>query len=241
VRKLIPLLLAALPLFAQDDLKLDSSTLGGLRARAIGPAVMGGRIAAIDGTDASPATLYIGAAGGGIWKSSDSGTTFKPVFDDHNQSIGAIAIDKSNPSIVWAGTGESWVRNSVSVGDGVYKSTDGGATWTNVGLKDSEHIARIAIDTTKSDTVYVCAMGHAWDANEERGVYRTSDGGKTWKRVLYVDANTPAAPTSPSIRASRTSSTRGCGTTAASLISSAPVVRAAVSIAAATAARRGRS
>lgn len=183
-------------LAADEEIKLDSSTLGGLRARSIGPAVMGGRIAAIDGYAPSdaPVTLYIGAASGGVWKSTDGGTSFKPVFDEQNiQSIGAIAIDKSNPQTVWAGTGESWVRNSVSVGNGVYKSSDGGASWTNMGLADSEHIARIAIHPKKSDTVFVCATGHAWDANEERGVFRTTDGGKTWKKVLYVDKDTGCA------------------------------------------------
>ena len=192
MRKLLALLaLLALPALAADEpVKLDSSTFGGLRARSIGPAVMGGRIAAIDGTADSPATIYIGAASGGVWKSTDNGTSFKPVFDEHPQSIGAIAIDKANPQTVWVGTGESWVRNSVSVGTGVYKTTDGGATWTNVGLADSEHIARIVVDPKKSDNVFVCATGHAWNANEERGVFRTTDGGKTWKKVLYVDTNT---------------------------------------------------
>lgn len=190
MRRVLATLLLAVPLAAQDALKLDSSTLGGLRARSIGPAVMGGRIAAIDGTADSPATLYVGAASGGVWKSTDGGTTFKPVFDDHIQSIGAIAIDQNKPSTVWAGTGESCVRNSVSVGDGVYKSTDAGATWTNVGLKESEHIADVAIHPKNSDTVYVCATGQAWSANEERGVFRTTDGGKTWKKILYVDQNT---------------------------------------------------
>ncbi len=190
MRRALALLFLSLPLFAQETLSLDSSTLGGLRARSIGPAVMGGRIAAIDGTSDSPATLYVGAASGGVWKSTDGGTTFKPVFDEHTQSIGAIAIDPSKPSTVWVGTGESCVRNSVSVGDGVYKTIDGGATWTNVGLADSEHIAKIAVDPKKPDTAYVCATGHAWNANEERGVFRTSDGGKTWKKVLYVDQNT---------------------------------------------------
>ncbi len=186
----------ALPLLAADeDIKLDSSTLGGLRARSIGPAVMGGRIAAMDGhaTADAPVTVYVGAAGGGIWKSTDGGTSFKPVFEEHIQSIGAIAIDHANPQTVWASTGESWVRNSVSVGNGVYKTTDGGATWTSVGLTDTEHIARIAVHPKKSDTVYVCATGHAWDANEERGVFRTTDGGKTWKKVLYVDKDTGCA------------------------------------------------
>ena len=185
------LLVVALPLAAADDaIKLDSSAFGGLRARPLGPAVMGGRIAAIDGTADSPATVYIGAASGGVWKSTDGATTFKPVFDENTQSIGAIAIDDANPSTVWVGTGESWVRNSVSVGTGVYKTTDGGSTWTNAGLADTEHIARIVVDPKKSDTVFVCATGHAWNSNEERGVFRTADGGKTWKKVLYVDANT---------------------------------------------------
>lgn len=185
--------LLSLSAFAADDeIKLDSSTLGGLRARSIGPAVMGGRIAAIDGYAAAdtPPLLYVGAASGGVWKSTDGGTSFKPVFDENIQSIGAIAIDKSSPQTVWVGTGESWVRNSVSVGNGVYKSTDGGASWTHLGLTDSEHIARIAVHPKKSDTVYVCATGHAWDANEERGVFRSTDGGKSWKKVLYVDKDT---------------------------------------------------
>jgi len=194
MRKLTAILFAlTLPAFADESVKLDSSAFGGLRARSIGPAVMGGRIAAIDGTADSPATIYVGAASGGVWKSTDNGTSFKPVFDEHTQSIGAIAIDKANPSTVWVGTGESWVRNSVSVGTGVYKSTDSGATWTNAGLADSERIARIVVDPKKSDTVFVCATGHAWNANEERGLFRTTDGGKTWKKVLYVDTNTGCA------------------------------------------------
>ncbi|HEV2720112.1 MAG TPA: glycosyl hydrolase, partial [Thermoanaerobaculia bacterium] len=114
----------AVPALADDAVKIDSSTFGGLRARSIGPAVMGGRIAAIDATAEAPLTIYVGAASGGVWKSTDGGTTFKPVFDEYNQSIGAIAIDPSNKETVWVGTGESWMRNSVSVGTGVYKTTD---------------------------------------------------------------------------------------------------------------------
>ncbi len=170
--------------------KFDSATFGGLEARAIGPAVMGGRIAAIDAVMGDRLTIYVGAAGGGVWKSVNAGTTFKAVFDKHTQSIGALAIDRSNPDVVWVGTGETWTRNSVSVGDGAYKTTDGGESWVHVGLKDSERISKILIDPTDSDTVYVCATGHLWNSNQERGVFKTTDGGKNWEKVLYVDEDT---------------------------------------------------
>ena len=189
--KLLALIAAlAIPALADDAVKIDSSAFGGLRARSIGPAVMGGRIAAIDATSEAPLTIYVGAASGGVWKSTDGGTTFKPVFDEYNQSIGAIAIDPSNKENVWVGTGESWMRNSVSVGSGVYRTTDGGGSWKSLGLDDTEHIARIAVHPKSSDTAWVCAAGHAWSSNEQRGVFKTTDGGKTWKKVLYVDTNT---------------------------------------------------
>jgi photosystem II stability/assembly factor-like uncharacterized protein len=189
--KILALIAAvALPALADDAVKIEPATFGGLRARSIGPAVMGGRIAAIDATADAPTTVYVGAASGGVWKSTDGGTTFKPVFDEYNQSIGAIAIDPANKDTVWVGTGESWMRNSVSVGNGVYKTTDGGGSWKALGLEDTEHIARIAVSRKSSDTVYVCAAGHAWNANEQRGVFKTTDGGKTWKKILYVDTNT---------------------------------------------------
>jgi photosystem II stability/assembly factor-like uncharacterized protein len=179
-----------LPLFADEAVKLDSSTLGGLRARSIGPAAMGGRISAIDGVGDLPATVWVGAASGGVWKSTSDGQTFKPVFDEYTQSIGAIAIDPANHDTVWVGTGESWMRNSVSVGTGVYKTTDGGTSWKLMGLDDTEHVAKIAVDPKHTDTVYVCAAGHLWNTNEQRGVFKTTDGGKTWKKILYVDADT---------------------------------------------------
>jgi photosystem II stability/assembly factor-like uncharacterized protein len=171
---------------AQNGVKFDSATISGLPARNIGSAMMSGRIAAIDAVDQDGRiTVFVGSASGGVWKSVNGGTTYRPVFDRQSaQSIGAVTIDLSNPKIVWVGTGEAWVRNSVSVGDGVYKSTDGGENWTNVGLKDSEHIAKILVDPADGNNVLVCAMGHLWDDNEERGVYKTSDGGKTWKKVL---------------------------------------------------------
>jgi len=164
----------------------DSGVLSGLSARNIGSATMSGRIAALAARNqGGKTTVFVGAASGGVWKSSDGGTTFKPVFDKQPaQSIGAIAIDPSNPRTVWVGTGESWMRNSVSVGDGIYKSTDGGETWTNMGLKDSEHIVRILVHPTASDTVYACAPGRLWSDSAERGVYKTTDGGKTWSLVL---------------------------------------------------------
>jgi photosystem II stability/assembly factor-like uncharacterized protein len=186
-------LLAAPALAADAGVKITSDTFGGLQARALGPAVMSGRIAAIDAVANDPLTIYVGAASGGVWKSVDAGNTFKPIFDEHTQSIGAVRVDPSNAKTVWVGTGESWTRNSVSVGTGVYKSTDGGDNWTAMGLKDSERIARIQVDSKASDTVYVCATGHLWNANEERGVYKTSDGGKTWTRVLFVDSDTGCA------------------------------------------------
>src|SRR5881296_1299581 len=171
---------------AQQPLKFDAATVSGLPARNIGSATMSGRIAALDAVVRNGRlTMFVGSASGGVWKSVNGGTTFKPVFDRQDvQSIGAVAIDPTNSKIVWVGSGESWVRNSVSVGDGVYKSTDGGENWTNVGLKDSEHIAKILVDPKDSNTVYACGTGHLWDDNDERGVYKTSDGGKSWKKVL---------------------------------------------------------
>jgi photosystem II stability/assembly factor-like uncharacterized protein len=179
-------LCAGSQVLAQAPYRFDAATVSGLPARNIGSATMSGRIAALDAVDQDGRiTVFIGAASGGVWKSVNGGTTFKPVFDRENvQSIGAVAIDPSHPKTVWVGTGETWVRNSVSVGEGVYKSTDGGENWTNVGLKDSERIAKIVVDPKDSNTVLVCATGHLWDDNDERGVFRTSDGGKTWKKVL---------------------------------------------------------
>jgi photosystem II stability/assembly factor-like uncharacterized protein len=183
---LVALLFAGTRLSAQAPYRFDAATVSGLPARNIGSATMSGRIAAVDAIEQNGrVTLFVGAASGGVWKSVNGGTTFKPVFDREDvQSIGAVAIDPSNPKTVWVGTGEAWTRNTVSIGDGVYKSTDSGENWTNVGLKDSEHIAKILIDPTDGNTVLVCATGHLWDDNDERGVFKTTDGGKSWKKVL---------------------------------------------------------
>ena len=166
--------------------RYDAGLISGLPARNIGSSTMSGRISALDAIRQNgQLTLFVGSASGGVWKSIDNGTTFKPVFDNTDvQSIGAVTIDRSNPKIVWVGTGESWARNSVSIGDGVYKSTDGGENWTNVGLKNSERIAKILVDPKNSDDVLVCATGHLWDDSDAGGVYKTSDGGKTWRKVL---------------------------------------------------------
>src|SRR6202166_3930949 len=156
---------------AQAAYRFDSATVSGLPARNIGSATMSGRIAAVDAVEEDGRiTVFVGAASGGVWKSVNGGTTFKPVFDREDvQSIGAVAIDPSNSKTVWVGSGEAWTRNSVSVGDGVYKSTDGGENWTNVGLKDSEHIVRIVVHPKDGDTVYACAPGKLWSDSAERG------------------------------------------------------------------------
>ncbi|MDP9337339.1 MAG: sialidase [Acidobacteriota bacterium] len=169
-----------------QDVKYDSDAISGLGARNIGSATMSGRIAALTAVkENGRLTVYVGAASGGVWKSVNGGTTFKPMFDKQTaQSIGAVAIDPKNPKTIWAGTGESWTRNSVSVGDGIYKSTDGGENWTNMGLKESERIAKILIDPTDSNTVYACVPGKLWSDSEERGLYKTTDGGSTWNKIL---------------------------------------------------------
>src|SRR2546426_1157607 len=167
-------------------IRVDSETISGLGARNIGSAAMSGRVAAIDAVkEGQRLTVYIGAASGGVWKSVNGGATFKPVFDKQPvQSIGAITVDPKNPKVVLGGTGESWTRNSVSLGDGVYKSIDGGETWTNMGLKESERITKILVDPVHTDTAYVCAPGKLWSDSDERGLYKTNDGGKSWTKIL---------------------------------------------------------
>jgi photosystem II stability/assembly factor-like uncharacterized protein len=165
---------------------VDSETTSGLGARNIGSAAMSGRVAALAAVhEGERLTIYVGAASGGVWKSTNGGTTFKPVFDKQDvQSIGALAIDPKDPKIVWAGSGEGWMRNSVSIGDGIYKSTDAGETWTNMGLSNSERIVKILIDPSATNIVYACVPGKLWSDSDDRGVYKTTDGGKSWAKIL---------------------------------------------------------
>src|SRR5216110_2889539 len=173
--------------YAQPQAAFNSATISGLGARNIGSAAMSGRISAIAGTKepSGKITLFVGAASGGVWKSDDGGTRYRPVFDEQAvQSIGAIAIDPKNTKNIWVGTGECWTRNSVSIGDGIYKSTDGGETWNHVGLEKSERIAQVVVDPRNSDTVFVAVPGALWSDSPDRGLYKTTDSGKTWQQVL---------------------------------------------------------
>ena len=220
-----------------DDVKLDAPALEGLQARSIGPAAMSGRIAAIDGYVGSRQTLFVGAAGGGLWKSRDGGVTFKPIFDKYNQSIGAIRVSPADTNTIWVGTGESWTRNSVSVGDGVYKSTDGGDTWQNVGLANSEHVSKIEVNPKHPDIVFVGALGALWNDNVDRGVYRTKAARRGRRCCTRRDT---AAPISRSTPRTRTSSTPRCGNSAASRGRSCRADPGARSSAERTAAQRGK-
>ncbi len=174
----------------QNPVRVSEDIYGNLVARQIGPATMSGRISAIDAVDKNPAVMYAGAASGGVWKTKNWGTTFKPVFDKYNQAIGSITIDQNHPDTVWVGTGEVWVRNSTSVGDGIYKTTNGGDTWKKMGLEKTERIGKIIIHPNNPDILYVAALGNLWNASPDRGLYKTTDGGKTWEKILYVDENT---------------------------------------------------
>ncbi len=170
---------------------IKGSILDGLKWRCIGPANMGGRIDDFAVIESDPHIIYAGTASGGVWKTTNNGVTWEPIFDDQNTStIGDVTVAPSNPDIVWVGTGEPNNRQSSSWGDGVYKSTDGGKSWKNMGLQNTHHIGRISIHPTNPDIVYVAALGHLWGPNKERGLFKTEDGGKTWIKPLFIDENT---------------------------------------------------
>src|SRR5213594_4320493 len=167
------------------------ATLDGLAFRFVGPAV-GNRVASIAGISGDPFTYYAGAASGGVWKTTDGGLRWVPLSDSMPvAAIGALAVAPSDPNIVWAGTGEAWaIRDSDVIGDGIYKSVDAGKTWTHSGLNETGRIGRILVHPTNPDIVFACALGRITGAQQERGVFRTTDGGQRWDRVLFVDENT---------------------------------------------------
>lgn len=190
---LLCFIVCSLTLTAQSTFTTTSAQFGDVSGRQIGPALMSGRISCLASPAGQAELTYVGTAGGGVWKTTSSGADMRSVFDDQPQSIGAVAIDPTNPKTVWVGTGETWVRNSVGLGKGIFKSTNGGSVWKNMGLSQTERIADIVVHPLHPDTVYVAAMGQLWGANEERGVFKTTDGGKSWTKILYIDENTGAA------------------------------------------------
>jgi photosystem II stability/assembly factor-like uncharacterized protein len=168
---------------------IDAKTFERLEWRSIGPAIFSGRVTDVEGVPGNPNIVYVASASGGLWKTTNGGTTWKPLFERENTlSIGDIALEPNNPDVIWLGAGEANPRNSVSFGDGVYKSTDGGKTWQHLGLKETMHISRIHIHPQQPNTVYIAALGHLYGSNQERGVFMTTDGGKTWQKTLFVDA-----------------------------------------------------
>ena len=170
---------------------LVASHLDGISWRSVGPAAMGGRITDLAVRKDKPAVFFFGAATGGVWRTTNGGTTFEPVFDTYGTgSIGAVALAPSDPDIVWVGSGEANARNSASYGDGVYKSTDGGDSWKHMGLRETRHVGSISVHPVDPDVVFVAGLGHVWGSNPMRGLYRTNDGGETWSQVLAIDDDT---------------------------------------------------
>lgn len=203
---LLSILIVPLFLNAQTTDTIKAKDLfGDLKARHIGPALMSGRINDMETHPTNPRIIYAGTAGGGVWKSNDSGTTFNSIFDEYCQSIGAVAVDPNEPdNVIYVGTGETWTRNSVSIGDGLYKTTDGGSTWNKIGFEKSERIANIIINPKNSKEIYLAVLGALWSDSDERGVYKTIDGGATWEKVLYINPKTGCAdlaidPSNPNI------------------------------------------
>src|SRR4249920_2533587 len=180
-----PFAIGALPRLLAQPVQIDAGLYGALRWRNIGP-FRGGRVNGVSGVPGQPNTFYFGSVGGGVWKTTNAGRTWLPIFDSQPvASIGAVAVAPSNANVVYVGTGESDMRSQISYGNGMYKSTDAGKTWTHLGLDNTRQIARVAVDPQNPDVVFVAALGHAYGANPERGVYRSRDGGATWQKVLF--------------------------------------------------------
>ena len=199
---LVGLALAVLPPHASAGLPhaagdqgpvVTPSLFGELHWRGIGP-FRGGRTKAATGVPGRPGLFYIGVVNGGVWKTTDYGRTWQPIFDDQpTGSIGALAVAPSNPEVIYAGSGEGMQRPDLSTGDGIYRSTDGGRTWRHLGLRDAQQVAQIVVDPRDANRFFVAVLGHPYGPNEERGVFRSTDGGETFRKVLYRDADTGAA------------------------------------------------
>ncbi len=185
-------LMTAMVFAQENEIVLKGKELfGDMKARQIGPALMSGRIIDLEQHPTNDKVIYVGAAGGGVWKSTNGGAAFQPIFDDHVQSIGKVKLDPKDPdNVIWVGTGEIWTRNSVSIGDGLYKSVDGGINWAKVGFERSERISSIEIHPENTNIMYVGVLGALWSDSEERGVYKSTDGGQSWEQVLYTDQTT---------------------------------------------------
>jgi photosystem II stability/assembly factor-like uncharacterized protein len=195
--RLLALSLCGLTAFAADPSPtpapagtIDEKLFRGMQWRQVGP-FRGGRALAIEGVPNEPNTYYFGAVAGGVWKTTDAGANWTPLFDKEPiSSIGAIAVAPSDHNVIYVGTGEAAVRGNISYGAGVFKSVDAGKTWKNIGLKDTRHIGALIVDPKNADVVLVAALGHIFGSNQERGIFRTTDGGKTWNRVLWKDQDT---------------------------------------------------
>ncbi len=190
---LLLILTAAEP--AQTETKpaepMSAATFSGLTLRSLGPAVTSGRVVGFAVHPSDRSHYYVAAASGGVWKTTNAGTTWTPIFDgEGSYSIGTVVLDSKNPNVVWVGTGENNSQRSVGYGDGVYRSDDGGRSWKNIGLKTSEHIGRIVIDPRNSNIVYVAAQGPLWGPGGDRGLFKTTDGGQSWKKILAISENT---------------------------------------------------
>ena len=204
-RLLLGLLFACLVAVSINAQRRGGAQPDGLAFRFLGP-VVGNRVASIAGVPGDPSIYYAGAASGGVWKTTDGGIRWTPVSDSMPvAAIGALAVAPSDPSVVWAGTGEAWaIRDSDVIGDGIYKSMDAGKTWTHMGLDETGRIGRILVHPTNPDVVFACAIGRITAPQQERGVFRTTDGGQHWERVLFVDENTGCSGLSMDMKNPRT-------------------------------------
>ncbi|HTA61189.1 MAG TPA: glycosyl hydrolase, partial [Bacteroidia bacterium] len=205
MKKIIAISMLTLAVSAQAQTKVTSAMFGTMEARQLGPGTMSGRITAIEGVNKDDGkTIYIGTGGGGVWKSTNAGASYKSLFDKYCQSIGALAINQKNPAIVYVGTGESNMRNSVSIGNGLYKTSDGGDNWKKIGLDSTEHISKIIVHPTNPDVIYVAVPGALWSNSKHRGLYKSTNAGETWEKLFYIDDLTGCAdvlmdPTNPDI------------------------------------------